>query len=382
MKSIDFAPQTRIIHHPGAIDQLGSLAAEFSVKRALLVSDPGIISVGHTQLGCDSLMAAGIETRVFSDVQENPTTRDVEKGLAVAREFQPQLLVGLGGGSSMDCAKGINFVYSCGGEIKDYWGTSKATGEMLPMIAVPTTAGTGSETQSFALISDADSHIKMACGDRRASCRIALLDPQLTLTQPAQLTALTGIDAIAHALETCVTTRRNPISMVFSREAWQLLASNFPRVLEDGSCLEARAAMQLGACLAGVAIENSMLGAAHSLANPLTSEYGILHGQAIAIMLPHVIRFNGQTSAEHYAELLAASHALDNRLPAGNFEQLASFIEQLTSQAGLPSQLSSCGVDEERLEELAGQAAQQWTAQFNPRKVTVEDFKALYQAAF
>ena len=382
MKSIDFAPQTRIIHHPGAIDQLGSLAAEFSVKRALLVSDPGIISVGHTQLGCDSLMAAGIETRVFSDVQENPTTGDVEKGLAVAREFQPQLLVGLGGGSSMDCAKGINFVYSCGGEIKDYWGTSKATGEMLPMIAVPTTAGTGSETQSFALISDADSHIKMACGDRRASCRIALLDPQLTLTQPAQLTALTGIDAIAHALETCVTTRRNPISMVFSREAWQLLASNFPRVLEDGSCLEARAAMQLGACLAGVAIENSMLGAAHSLANPLTSEYGILHGQAIAIMLPHVIRFNGQTSAEHYAELLAASHALDNRLPAGNFEQLASFIEQLTSQAGLPSQLSSCGVDEERLEELAGQAAQQWTAQFNPRKVTVEDFKALYQAAF
>lgn len=382
MKSIDFAPQTRIIHHPGAIDQLGSLAAEFSVKRALLVSDPGIISVGHTQLGCDSLMAAGIETRVFSDVQENPTTGDVEKGLAVAREFQPQLLVGLGGGSSMDCAKGINFVYSCGGEIKDYWGTSKATGEMLPMIAVPTTAGTGSETQSFALISDADSHIKMACGDRRASCRIALLDPQLTLTQPAQLTALTGIDAIAHALETYVTTRRNPISMVFSREAWQLLASNFPRVLEDGSCLEARAAMQLGACLAGVAIENSMLGAAHSLANPLTSEYGILHGQAIAIMLPHVIRFNGQTSAEHYAELLAASHALDNRLPAGNFEQLASFIEQLTSQAGLPSQLSSCGVDEERLEELAGQAAQQWTAQFNPRKVTVEDFKALYQTAF
>lgn len=382
MKSIDFAPQTRIIHHPGAIDQLGSLAAEFSVKRALLVSDPGIISVGHTQLGCDSLMAAGIETRVFSDVQENPTTGDVEKGLAVAREFQPQLLVGLGGGSSMDCAKGINFVYSCGGEIKDYWGTSKATGEMLPMIAVPTTAGTGSETQSFALISDADSHIKMACGDRRASCRIALLDPQLTLTQPAQLTALTGIDAIAHALETYVTTRRNPISMVFSREAWQLLASNFPRVLEDGSCLEARAAMQLGACLAGVAIENSMLGAAHSLANPLTSEYGILHGQAIAIMLPHVIRFNGQTSAEHYAELLAVSHALDNRLPAGDFEQLASFIEQLTSQAGLPSQLSSCGVDEERLEELAGQAAQQWTAQFNPRKVTVEDFKALYQAAF
>ncbi|MFP6649511.1 MAG: iron-containing alcohol dehydrogenase, partial [Pirellulaceae bacterium] len=174
MTLIDFAPQTRIIHNPGALDQLGSLAAEFSVERALLVSDPGIVSVGHAQQGCDSLSAAGIETVIFSDVQENPTTGDVEKGLAVAREFQPQLLVGLGGGSSMDCAKGINFVYSCGGQMKDYWGTGKATGEMLPMIAVPTTAGTGSETQSFALISDPDSHIKMACGDRRASCRIAL----------------------------------------------------------------------------------------------------------------------------------------------------------------------------------------------------------------
>ena len=382
MTSIDFAPRTRIIHNPGAIDLLGSLAADFSAERALVVSDPGIVSVGHTQLGCDALSAAGIETLVFSDVHENPTTEDVEKGVAVARQFQPQLLIGLGGGSSMDCAKGINFVYSCGGEMKDYWGTGKATSEMLPMIAVPTTAGTGSETQSFALISDAGLHTKMACGDKRASCRIALLDPQLTLTQPAQVTALTGIDAIAHALETCVTTRRNPISLVFSREAWRLLASNFPRVLEDGNCLEARAAMQLGACLAGVAIENSMLGATHSLANPLTAEYGIVHGQAIAIMLPHVIRFNGQQCAEHYAELLATTHAFDNQLPQGDFEELASFIEQLASQAGLPLQLSSCGVEQQQLEKLAEQAGEQWTAQFNPRKVSVEDFKALYQAAF
>ena len=256
MTLIDFAPQTRIIHGPGSIDQLGCLAAEFRVERALVVSDPGIVSAGHTGRGCDTLSAAGIETLVFSNLHENPTTADVEDGLAVARQFQPQLLVGLGGGSSMDCAKGINFVYSCGGQMKDYWGTGKATGEMLPMIALPTTAGTGSETQSFALISDADSHVKMACGDKRASCRIALLDPELTLTQPAQVTALTGIDAMAHALETSVTTRRNTISLIFSREAWRLLASNFSRVLEDGSCLEARAAMQLGACLAGIAIDS------------------------------------------------------------------------------------------------------------------------------
>ena len=140
--------------------------------------------------------------------------------------------------------------------------------------------------------------------------------------------------------------------------------------------------MQLGACLAGIAIENSMLGATHSLANPLTAQYGIVHGQAIAIMLPHVIRFNGQQCGDQYAELLSATHALDDRLPRGTPDQLAAFIEQLTEQAGLPGQLSSCGVEEEQLEELAKQACEQWTAQFNPRKVTVEDFKALYQAAF
>ena len=229
MTSIDFAPQTRIIHNPGALDQLSCLAAEFSVERALLVSDPGIVSVGHAQQGCDSLSAAGIETVIFSDVQENPTTGDVEKGLAVAREFQPQLLVGLGGGSAMDCAKGINFLYSNGGRMQDYQGVGKALKGMVPMIAVPTTAGTGSETQSFALISDAKTKVKMACGDKKASFRVALLDPQLTLTQPPGVTALTGIDALAHALETYVTTRRNPASLPGLR-------GNFHPQSRGGSC--------------------------------------------------------------------------------------------------------------------------------------------------
>src|SRR5690606_489408 len=145
----------------------------------------------------------------------------------------------------------------------------------------PTTAGTGSEAQSFALISDAQTHVKMACGDPKAACRVALLDPTLTLTQPPQVTALTGIDAIAHALETYVTKRRNSISIAFSREAWRLLQANFIRVLQEPNDLEARGAMQLGACFAGMAIENSMLGATHALANPLTAEYGVPHGQAI-----------------------------------------------------------------------------------------------------
>ncbi len=175
---------TRIEFGAGKVMLLGELARELGAQRALVVSDPGVIAAGHTGRGIDSLTAADVEFHLFDGVQENPTTRNVELGLALAKQFEPDLIIGFGGGSSMDCAKGINFLYSCGGRMHDYWGIGKATGPLLPMIAVPTTAGTGSETQSFALISDAETHVKMACGDPRAAFRAAILDPELTLTQP------------------------------------------------------------------------------------------------------------------------------------------------------------------------------------------------------
>ncbi|MCS5574087.1 MAG: iron-containing alcohol dehydrogenase, partial [Pseudomonadales bacterium] len=296
MTLLDLKCPTQIHHGPGTIRQLGDLISDWGCRRALIVSDPGIVATGHPKLAMDILRQTAIETELFTDIHENPSTTDVEKGTQVAREFQPDLLIGLGGGSSMDCAKGINFLFTGGGQMQDYWGIGKATAPMLPMVAIPTTAGTGSETQSFALISDAQTHVKMACGDKKATCKLAILDPELTLTQPAHITALTGIDAIAHALETMVTTKRNDTSVLYSRRAWDMLAENFVRVLEEPTDMDARSAMQQGACLAGLAIEHSMLGATHALANPLTSHYNMVHGQAIATMLPHVIRFNAQTS--------------------------------------------------------------------------------------
>ena len=184
MTPFDFYPRTRIVFGPGKVAALGELAGELGARRALVVSDPGIVAAGHSKRGIAALASAGIETQLFDGVGENPTTDHVAAGLKIAKRFEPELIVGLGGGSSMDCAKGINFLYSNGGQIEDYWGFGKATKPMLPMIAVPTTAGTGSETQSFALISDAKTHVKMACGDKKASFRVALLDPELTLTQP------------------------------------------------------------------------------------------------------------------------------------------------------------------------------------------------------
>ena len=383
MIPFDYQPRTRIVFGPDKLDLLGALAGELGARRALVVSDPGIVRVGHVERGLDALRKAGIETQLFDGVAENPTTDNVEAGAAWARRHDPEVIVGLGGGSSMDCAKGINFLYSNGGRMHDYWGVGKATRPMLPMIAVPTTSDTGSETQSFALISDSKTHAKMACGDKKASFRIALLDPTLTVSQPPRVTALTGIDAIAHALETYVTKARNPVSLAFSREAWLLLGENFARVLDEPKNLAARSGMQLGACFAGLAIENSMLGATHALANPLTTRYDIVHGQAIGLMLPHVIRFNGAEYGPWYRDLLEGTGGANGFPdPASGFEGLAEFVAELAREAGLPGRLSECGVEQAKLPELAAEAAKQWTGSFNPRRVGEVELLALYQAAF
>ncbi len=379
----DWKLRTRMVFGNDSIDRLGSLTAEFQVRRVLVVSDPGIVQAGHVRHGIQSLQGAGLITETFDGARENPTTEHVRQGVELARQFQPELLVGLGGGSAMDCAKGINFIYSCGGEMGDYWGVDKATGPMLPMIGVPTTAGTGSELQSFALISDAQTQVKMACGDRRASCSVAVLDPRLTLTQPPQVTALTGIDAISHALETWVTRPRNPISMMCSRQAWQLLSGNFERVLESPDNLDARGGMLLGAAWSGMAIENSMLGAAHALANPLTARYGITHGQAVGVMLPHVVRYNGEEFADWYQELSrsAADTTADVPGPGSTVEDLAAFVQRLVAAAGLAVNLQGCGVQREHIPELAAAASNQWTARFNPRPVDILNLTMLYENA-
>ncbi|MCE2791592.1 MAG: iron-containing alcohol dehydrogenase [Planctomycetota bacterium] len=382
MTPFDFQLRTRIVFGAGSLNRLGELAVGLGARRALLVTDRGLIGAGHVDRAVKSLGDQGVSVTVFAETGENPTTEHVAAGVSVARQVSPELLVGLGGGSSLDCAKGINFIYTNGGEMKDYWGVGKATQPMLPMIAVPTTGGTGSELQSFALISDAQTHMKMACGDRKASCAVALLDPELTLTQPRRVTAVTGIDAISHAVETYVTRKRNPVSLHYSREAWRLLSRSYARVLEAPDDLEARAAMQLGAAFAGLAIENSMLGAAHSLANPVTASRGTIHGQAVGIALPHVVRFNGAVHNEWYVELLASSQ-LDGLTPPpeSGAEGVAEFLGRMLRVAGLATSYRECGVGAEELPELARQAAAQWTAQFNPREVQASDLERLYEQA-
>jgi alcohol dehydrogenase len=377
---LDYQPRTRVVFGVNSIERVGELAKSIDARKVLLVTDRGIVAAGHAGRVRALLVAAGMHVSCFEQVQENPSTRCVDRCVDATIDT----IVGLGGGSSMDTAKGCNFILTNGGQMKDYLGIGRATRPMLPLLAIPTTGGTGSECQSFALITDEQTHQKMACGDPKAAARIALLDPTLTLSQPARVTACTGIDALAHALETLVTKPRTPLSLIFSREAFRLVIAGLPRVLASAADLEARGWMLLGAAWAGTAIENSMLGAAHAAANPLTAHFGVTHGHAVGIMLPHVVRFNSREPvvARAYAELAcAAQFALPSEAPEAAAEHLAGRLESLLELAGLPRTLDQCGVKQEDVPRLADEAARQWTARFNPRPVSAADFQQIYTAS-
>jgi alcohol dehydrogenase len=381
----DFQPRTRLVFGVNAVERTGEIVRELGARKVLLVTDAGLVAAGHAEHVLNSLKSDGVTATVFDRVRENPTTRCVDDCLAVAKSAQIEAIIGLGGGSSMDTAKGCNFLLTNGGRIEDYWGIGKAARAMLPLIAIPTTAGTGSECQSAAIIADETTHQKMACLDPKAAARVAILDPALTISQPPRVTACTGIDAIAHAVETAVTKARNPFSLMFSHEAFKLLVPNFPRVLENPNDLDARGKMLLGAAFAGTAIENSMLGAAHAAANPLTAHYGIVHGQAVGMMLPHVVRFNAANdiAKRAYAELASApeiacvSEGVEQAVEA-LIEEIQAFLEL----AKMPTSLGDCGVQRKDLPMLAGEAAKQWTAHFNPRLPSEKDFLTLYERAF
>lgn len=389
----------QVLFGPGRVGELGELARDvLHTDRspgedregggALLVTDPGVRAAGHADSAQQALEKAGFRVSTFDRVSENPTTDDVQAGLRFALAARDEtreeirLIVAVGGGSALDCAKGVNFLLTNGGRMEDYWGEGKAEKPMLPSVGVPTTAGTGSEAQSFALISRASDHVKMACGDPKARFHAVVLDPELVTTVPAEVVALTGLDAISHAVESFVSTTANPLSRMYAREAWRRLERHLPGFLEarrnDRPGAAEAAELLWGAHLAGASIEQSMLGAAHALANPLTARHGVPHGAAVLLVLPWVVRFNGE--GERYRELCELAEIPGT---AGEpSEDLARRLEELRAAGGLPERLKSVGVPRSRLKDLAKDAAEQWTARFNPRPVEITDLVRIYELAY
>ena len=379
MVAFDFQPRTRVVFGTGVIQRTGTLARDLQFRRTLVVADAGVREAGHAKTLLGVLESAGIEPVVFGEFGVNPDSAMVDAGASFAREHEIDSIVGLGGGSSLDCAKGISFLVTNGGRMSDYRGYGKAVKPLLPMVGIPTTSGTGSEAQSYAVIADAETHMKMACGDPTAAFRVAILDPDLTATAPRHVAAMAGYDAIAHAVETAVTQKRTALSDTFSHQAWRLLTGAYERILLQPADAEARAAMMLGSHLAGLAIEQSMLGAAHACANPLTAKFNLPHGLALAILLPHVVRWNGAVAKDGYAALLGGPRRrMRDEDPA---ETLARRLEDLALTGNLALTLSDAGVDADAIPDLAALAAEQWTGSFNPRPFNATGAADIYRAA-
>jgi alcohol dehydrogenase len=373
--AFDFQPRTRVVFGAGTIGGAGELARDLRFRTTLVVADPGIVAAGHAARLLDTLGAAGLSTHLNIDVSVNPDSALVERGRAAAAPLGVDSIVAIGGGSALDYAKGVNFLLTNGGTMADYRGYGKAATPLLPMIGIPTTAGTGSEAQSYAVIANAETHMKMACGDPTAAFRVAILDPELTTTAPASVTAIAGYDALTHAVETSVTLRRTAISDMLSERAWTLLSGAYERVLAHPEDMDARARMLLGAHLAGAAIEQSMLGAAHACANPLTALFDVTHGIALAILLPHVVRWNAPVAGERYESLAQLSSSGDSA------SALALQLERFAAAGNLPRTLREAGVDEAAIPQLAELAAEQWTGTFNPRPFDAVGAEKIYRAA-
>lgn len=370
------AQGTRLISGQGSLTQ----AAEITEASVLLVTDEGLVAAGHADRLQSLFAARGTTCHRFADVRENPDEENVEACLAFYRDAFPdgaEWIVALGGGSSIDVAKGCATLARRGGRMRDYVGHQHDTPPLTPVVAIPTTAGTGSEVQSFALITNNESGRKMACGGEAP--RVAILDPDLTRSQPPFVARCAGLDTLAHAVEAAVTRTRTETSVAYAREAFRLVERNFETSLQDPDDLDARTAMLRASAAAGLAIENSMLGAAHSMANPLTRQFGVVHGQAVGQMLPFVVRFNAQDpkAALGYAELAYDSGICERSTPTADaVKQLVARLRELVLAAGLgrvPEGIPAAAIDD-----LSREAAEQWTAQFNPRPVDEAAFRSLF----
>lgn len=387
MLPFSFATTAQILCEIGASRRLAELCRERGAQRVLIVTDPGISKLGLLDEVLPGFARAELTVEVFDQVVADPPEAILLAAVEQARALKAQLIVGFGGGSSMDVAKLVALLAhpDCGQELAQIYGVGNARGQRLPLILVPTTAGTGSEVTQISIITTGET-TKMGVVSPLLLPDLALLDAELTLGLPPAVTAATGIDAMVHAIEAYTSAlKKNPLSDLLAREALRLLAANLDEVVHNGGNREARQAMLLGSCLAGQAFANAPVAAVHALAYPLGGHFHIPHGLSNALVLPHVLGFNGNAAAPLYAEL--APLVLGDRLRAGSVlqqtEQFIGALADFSVRSGLPTRLRDAGVPQDMLPTLARDAMQQQRLLVNnPREMTEAHALAIYQVAY
>ena len=366
---------------PGCSKEVGERAHNLGAKKVLIVTDEGLFKFGVADTIASYLKAANVDYHIFPGAEPNPTDINVLKGVQAYNDNQCDFIISLGGGSSHDCAKGIGLVTAGGGNIRDYEGIDKSTVPMTPLIAINTTAGTASEMTRFCIITNTDTHVKMAIVDWRCTPLMAIDDPKLMVAKPAGLTAATGMDALTHAVEAYVSTAANPITDACAEKAITMISQWLSPAVANGENIEARDAMSYAQYLAGMAFNNASLGYVHAMAHQLGGFYNLPHGVCNAILLPHVCEFNLIACPDRYAKI-AELMGIDIQHLTVNEAAYAAInaIRELSVSIGIPSGLAELNVKESDLSVMAENAQNDACMLTNPRKANhaqvVEIFKA------
>lgn len=369
---------TQITYGVNALKEVKKIIDGQGIKNVLIVTDPGLMKTGLID---DLLQYVNhVNYKIFSECQPNPTVSNCNNALDMLREVKADLVIAIGGGSSMDVAKAVSLLATNGGEIKEYEGIDTFNKDLLPLIAIPTTAGTASEVTNFTVITDEEREYKFTVGGVRLAPKWAILDPMVTLTLPSHITAATGLDALVHAIESYTSKMANPITKTLAREAIRKISRNLRQAVYNGDTLKYRDEMLMGSLLAGLAFNNTRLGNCHALSHPVSAIYGVPHGVANAILIPHVMAFNILAVPELYADIAEdMGEVLDNSTVMEKAYKAVESVRKLAKDIGIPESFESFGIDSSKIEKMAEDAMLSGNIAVNPRITRYDDVIRLYK---
>ncbi len=381
-----FSIPPAIITGAGASEKVGEQAKRLGARNALIVTDPGVAKIGYAEQIAKNLYNSGITTSIFSNVTPDPTLQNVTDGLQQYRAENCDLIVSIGGGSAIDCGKGIAMKLTNDGEFADYMGVDKIPNPGATLIAIPTTAGTGSEVTKVTVITDTERNVKMMLSSACLLASVALVDPLLSLTTPPHLTAAVGVDALTHAIEAYISKRAQPLTDALALEAIRLISGSLRQAWADGENISARTDMMLGASIAGMAFSNSSVALVHGMSRPIGAYFHIHHGLSNAVLLLDVMEFSVIGAPERFADIAQAmGEPIDGMSPMKQAEAAISAVERLVNDIQMP-RLGEIGIDREKFEQVIDQMAVDAIASGspanNPRQTSAEEIAALYRKCF
>lgn len=378
-----FQTPTKIISGIGSTAEIIKELNDLYAKKVLLITDPGLVQAGVAQQVVEMLKQAAVEVEIFDAVEPDPSIQVATKAAEMAKNVKANVLIALGGGSAIDTAKSAALLVTNGGYLKDYAGVNKVVKPILPLIAVPTTAGTGSEVTIFAVMSDPEKQEKFTISSALIAPAVAVLDPLLTLKLPPSVTAFTGMDALTHAIEAFTSSIAQPATDALALSAIKLILKHLPVAVGRGDNIMARDGMLQASLLAGIAFNNAFLGLAHAIASPLGGHFHVPHGLANAVMLPYVMEYNLPTAVRRYAEIgRALGLQAVGDTPRAVAEKTVAAITQLARDINIPEKLSNIGAKEELLPLVARDALKSIQLKFNVRNASEKEILALLQKAY